>query len=84
MSVSDDSLKYKLIRTVGALDGSTEQSWTKELNVVQWGVYAPKYDLRAWNRDHSAMRKGLTLTREELTALRDAIDRELTEHPDGL
>ena len=44
------------------------------MNMVSWNGKEPKYDLRDWSPDHSKMGKGMTLTREELNALREAIN----------
>ena len=38
-----------------------------------------KYDLRDWSPDHEKMGKGLTLTREELIALRAAMDMVIND-----
>ena len=42
------------------------------LECFQWSD--TEYDLRDWSPDHIKMGKGLTLTEEELGALRDAIN----------
>ena len=53
---------------------STEKSgWTKELNLIAWNGKAPKYDIRSWSPDHQKMGKGVTLSAEELSALKAAI-----------
>lgn len=33
-----------------------------------------KFDLRSWNEDHTAMTKGITLTKEEALKLRDILN----------
>lgn len=48
--------------------------WQKELNMVSWNQREPKYDIRDWNQDHERCRKGITLTTDELVALRDALN----------
>lgn len=48
----------------------TKGGWTKELNMVSWNGQEPKYDIRAWSSDHSVMKKGITLSPEELAALK--------------
>jgi hypothetical protein len=35
----------------------------------------PKYDLRDWSADHEKMGKGTTLSREELSALKELLDK---------
>lgn len=49
-------------------------SWSIELNLVQWGEYQPKYDIRAWSDDHSQMGKGISLTKEQLVNLRNLLE----------
>lgn len=48
--------------------------WQKELNLVSWNNREPKYDIRDWNANHDRMRKGITLTVDEIVALRDALN----------
>lgn len=48
--------------------------WQKELNLVSWNNREPKYDIRDWNANHDRMRKGITLTVDEVIALRDALN----------
>ena len=45
------------------------KGWRKEINLVSWNGGMPKLDIREWNQDHSAMKKGITLTRRELKIL---------------
>lgn len=62
-------IKYEIIKTLGILSTSAK-GWTKELNLISWNERAPKYDLRAWAPDHEKMSKGITLSDEELRALK--------------
>jgi hypothetical protein len=41
-----------------------------EVNLVSWGGRPPKFDIRSWSPDHQKMGKGVTLTNEEMAALR--------------
>lgn len=66
-------IKYEIVRHIATLSTSS-RGWTKELNLVAWNGRAPKYDLRDWSPDHEKMGKGVTLTGEELTVLRDAVN----------
>ncbi|MFS1663545.1 YdbC family protein [Streptococcus sp. zg-JUN1979] len=49
-----------------------DKGWTKELNRVSFNGAEPKFDIRAWSPDHTKMGKGITLTNEEFSVLRDA------------
>lgn len=65
-------LKYEIIEKIGVLS-ETDKGWKKELNLVKWNDFAPKYDLRDWNEDHTRMGKGVTLTEDELKKLKDVL-----------
>ena len=66
-------LTFEITKNIGVLSTSA-RGWTKELNLVSWNEREPKYDIREWNPDHSRMGKGLTMTAEEIVALRDLLN----------
>ena len=66
-------IKYEIIKKVGVLSTSAA-GWAKELNIISWNDRDPKYDLRDWSGDGSKMGKGVTLSREELLALRELLN----------
>jgi hypothetical protein len=66
-------LKYEITKRIGVLSESS-RGWTKELNMVSWNDREPKYDLREWSPDHSRMGKGITLTEEDITALKELLN----------
>lgn len=66
-------INFEIIQTVGKLSTSPS-GWAKELNLVSWNDREPKYDLRDWSKEHDKMGKGLTLSREELIALKDLLN----------
>ena len=49
--------------------------WSKQLNLMSWNDAEPKYDIRDWAPGHEKMGKGLTLTKEELVALKDLLNK---------
>lgn len=65
-------IKYEIIKTIGVLSTSAS-GWSKELNLISWNDREPKYDLRDWSADHSKMGKGVTLSKEELLALKELL-----------
>ena len=65
-------IKYEIIQTLGVLSTSAS-GWAKELNLMSWNDRAPKYDLRDWAPDHAKMGKGVTLSKEELLALKEVL-----------
>ena len=62
-------VKYEIIKKIGVLSTSAS-GWTKELNLVSWNDREPKYDLRDWSADRKRRGKGVTLSAEELLALK--------------
>lgn len=52
----------------------TANGWKKELTYTSWNNRDEKFDLRSWNPDHSAMTKGITLTKEEILKLKDILN----------
>jgi len=66
-------IKYEIIKNIGVLSKSGS-GWAKELNLISWNDREPKYDLRDWSPDRKKMGKGVTLSKEELSALRDLLN----------
>ena len=62
-------VKFEIIKKIGELSKSSK-GWVKELNLVSWNDREPKYDIREWSPDGQTMSKGVTLSKEELTALK--------------
>lgn len=52
----------------------TSRNWNLELNLISWNGREPKYDIRSWSPDHTKMSKGITLTADELKALKKTLD----------
>ena len=65
-------LKYEITEHIGTL-GENTRGWSKELNLISWNDRDPKYDIRDWAPDHSKMGKGVTLSADELAALKDLL-----------
>jgi len=62
-------IKYEIIKPIGVLSTSAS-GWTKELNLMRWNEGEAKYDLRSWSPDRNRRGKGVTLTADELSALK--------------
>ena len=67
-------IKYEIIKTIGILS-KTEKGWAKELNLISWNDRDAKYDIREWSPDHEKMGKGVTLSKEELLALKELLNK---------
>ncbi len=66
-------IKYEIVETLGVLSENAK-GWRKELNLVSWNGREPKYDLRDWAPEHEKMGKGVTLSKEEVEALKVIIE----------
>ena len=64
---------FEIKESLGVLSESA-RGWTKELNLVSWNGREPKYDIREWDPEHEKMGKGVTLTEEELVALKKLLE----------
>ena len=69
-----DNITYEIVMQIGVLSQS-RTGWTKEVNLISWNEGPPKYDIRDWSPDHSQLGRGVTLSREELLALRDLLNQ---------
>ena len=67
-------IKYEIVKNIGVLS-KPGSGWTKELNLISWNDREPKYDLRDWSPDHEKMGKGVTLSKEELLALKELLNK---------
>ncbi|MFS0562378.1 YdbC family protein [Terribacillus sp. 179-K 1B1 HS] len=65
-------LSYEIVKELGVISVSPK-GWQKELNMISWNGREPKYDIRDWAPDHEKMGKGITLSAEEVSALRDLL-----------
>ena len=61
-------IKFEITKHIGVL-GDAGAGYKKELNMVSWNDRAPKYDIRDWDENHERMRKGITLSEDEMKAL---------------
>lgn len=65
--------KYEITQRIAVLSTNTN-GWERQLNLVSWNEREPKYDLRDWSPDGGKMGKGISLSQEEIVALRDILD----------
>lgn len=66
--------QYEIVEKIGVLSESSK-GWTKELNRISWNGGAPKYDIRDWAPDHEKMGKGVTLSDDEVKALKKLFEQ---------
>lgn len=72
MSENPTKITFEIVQTLGTL--SESGTWKKKLSIVQWGDNIAKYDIRAWNGDHTKSGKGVTLSAEELKSLKTLLN----------
>jgi len=65
-------IKYEITKHIGVLSEGTK-GWQKELNLISWNDREPKYDIREWAPERAKMGKGVTLSADELSALKDLL-----------
>jgi hypothetical protein len=66
-------VKFEIVKKVGVLS-KANSGWAKELNLISWNDREAKYDIRDWSADGSKMGKGVTLSKEELLALKELLN----------
>jgi hypothetical protein len=67
-------IKFQIIKRFGEISVSSNR-WSKELNLISWNDRDPKYDIREWSPDGEKMGKGVTLSKEELVALKELLNK---------
>ena len=72
--MQNTAFNYEMVEHIATLSQSGDTS--KELNRVSYNGSPAKYDLRSWKRTdgEEKLLKGLTLTDEEATALKEALN----------
>lgn len=70
-------LEHEIKQHVGVLSQNTRTGWKKELCVVSWGGKPAKLEIRNWNKDYTKPGKGITLTVEEVTALKELLNEPI-------
>ena len=63
-----DTFTYDIVAYIGTLSvrkGADDTEWAREINIVSWNGHPAKVDIREWNKSHTRMSKGITLTDDE-------------------
>ena len=66
-------IKYEVVQRVAVLS-QRPRGWERQLNLISWNDHEPKYDIRDWSPDGSKMGKGISMTKENLIALKGILD----------
>ena len=67
-------IKFEIVKKIGVLSKSAS-GWEKQLNLISWNDRDAKYDIRDWGPDGEKMGKGVTLSKEELLALKELLNK---------
>ena len=69
-------LSKRLVRFPSLLRaGLPAGCFAKEFNLISWNDRDAKYDIREWSPDGEKMGKGVTLSREEMLALKELLNK---------
>lgn len=71
--MTDNFAPPDIQRQIGKISTS-KSGWNLELNFVSWNGRPAKYDIRSWDAEHQKMGKGITLTKEEIVALKEILN----------
>lgn len=66
---NDKDFEYVIEESGVKLGETSAKGWSLEINKVSYNGKPAKWDIRAWNADHSRMGKGVSLTDDELDNL---------------
>lgn len=76
-------ITYEIKKQLGVLSSQSGKGWKKELNLISWNGFEPKYDIRDWDSTHIKMGKGVTLTENELKELYAVLKGMLEDDRNG-
>ena len=65
--------KFDTLKTYGVLSESSK-GWKKEIRLISWNTKDAKYDIREWAPDGEKMGKGVTLSKDEISALKKILN----------
>ena len=67
------AFKYEITERI-AVHSTNSSGLERQLNLISWNDHEPKYDIRDWSPDGSKMGKGISMTKEDLIALKGILD----------
>lgn len=71
--MAENSITCEIVESIAVLS-ENEKGYTKEINLVSWNGAEPKFDIRNWHPGREKSGKGITLTKEEIMNLMDAME----------
>lgn len=72
--------KYEFITDPCVINTRGDKGWKLELNQIRWNPsdLETRYDIRVWSPDHKAMGKGISLSKIEISKLKDILNQDDT------
>ena len=71
--MAEKNITCEIVEPIAVLS-ENEKGYTKEINLVSWNGAEPKFDIRNWHPGRERSGKGITLTKEEIMNLMDAME----------
>ena len=69
----DRDVTFEIMEEIGIIS-TQDTGWTREINLVRWNGGVAKYDIRDWAPGNEKMGKGISMSLEELKALKEILD----------
>lgn len=66
------NITCEIVEPIAVLS-ENKKGYTKEINLVSWNGAEPKFDIRNWHPGRARFGKGVTLTRDEIMNLMEAM-----------
>ncbi len=79
MAKQNNDFEFEILEHIGTITDNTT-GWPVELNIVSFNDGEANYDIRKWNKNHTRMSKGISLTFDELKKLSFIIDNYIKEN----
>ena len=76
--MAENSITCEIVESIAVLS-ENEKGFTKEINLVCWNGAEPKFDIRNWHPGREKSGKGITLTKDEIINLLDAMEEVLRD-----
>ena len=66
---------YQLIGQPNVIGPRGDKGWNLELNIIKWNPDSEeKFDIRPWASDHKSMGKGVSMTKAEVSSLKNILN----------
>lgn len=76
MDNKKNEVTFEIVESIGVI-ARNSSGWQKELNMVSWNGGQPKYDIRDWDPEHQHMSRGITLSEDDMSIVRQLLDSRI-------